>query len=69
MLALRDYEDAPYALDDDAITDDVIVDIASPDILAHVVGESDFVAHHFLFIFFRDLSHFPMMYLPFHLWI
>ena len=43
MLALRDDEDAPLALDDDAITDDVIVDIASPDILGHVVGESDVV--------------------------
>ena len=41
MLALRDDEDPPFALDDDAITDDVIVDIASPDILGHVVGESD----------------------------
>ena len=41
MLALRDDEDAPLAPDDDAITGDVIVDIASPDILGHVVGESD----------------------------
>ena len=42
-LALRDDEDAPPAPDDDAIIDDVIVDIASPDILGHVVGESDSV--------------------------
>ena len=41
MLALRDDEDAPLAPDDDAITDDVIVDIASPDILGHGLGESD----------------------------
>ena len=41
MLALRDDEDAPLAPDDDAITGDVIVDIASHDILGHVVGESD----------------------------
>ena len=43
VLALRDYEDAPLAPDDDAITDDVIVDITSPDILGHVMGESDAV--------------------------
>ena len=43
VLALRDDEDAPLALDDDTIMDDVIVDIASPDILGHVVGESDVV--------------------------
>ena len=43
VLALRDDEDAPLAPDDDAITNDVIVDIASPDILGHVVGESDAV--------------------------
>ena len=43
VLALRDDEDAPLDPDDDAITDDVIVDIASPDILGHVVGESDVV--------------------------
>ena len=41
VLALRDDEDAPPTLDDDAITDDVIVDIASLDILRHVVGESN----------------------------
>ena len=41
MLALRDDEDAPPTPDDDVITDDVIVDIASPDILGHVVGEFD----------------------------
>ena len=41
VLALRDDEDASLAPDDDAITGDVIVDIASPDILGHVVGESD----------------------------
>ena len=43
VLALRDDEDASLAPDDDAITGDVIVDIASPDILGHVVGESDVV--------------------------
>ena len=43
VLALRDYEDAPLAPDDDEITDDVIVDIASPGILGHVMGESDAV--------------------------
>ena len=43
MLALRDDEDAPLTPDDDAITDDVIVDIASLDIQGHVVGESDVV--------------------------
>ena len=43
VLALRDDEDAPLAPDDDAITGDVIVDIASPDILGHVMGESDAV--------------------------
>ena len=41
VLALRDDEDAPPTLDDDAITDDVIIDIVSLDILGHVVGESD----------------------------
>ena len=41
--ALRDDEDASLAPDDDAITGDVIVDIASPDILGYVVGESDAV--------------------------
>ena len=43
VLALRDDEDASLAPDDDAITDDVIVDIASTDILGHVVGESNAV--------------------------
>ena len=38
VLALRDDEDDPPAPDDDAIMDDVIFDIASPDILRHVVG-------------------------------
>ena len=41
VLALRDDEDAPHSLAVDAIMDDVIIDIASPDILRHVVGESD----------------------------
>ena len=41
VLSLKDDEDAPPAPDDDAIMDDVIVDIASPDILGHVMGESD----------------------------
>ena len=39
MLALRDDEDTPPPSDDDAITNEGIVDIASPDILGHVVGE------------------------------
>ena len=43
MLALRDDEDASPAPDDDAIMDDVIVDIASLDILGYVVGEYDSV--------------------------
>ena len=43
VLALRDDEDAPSALDDDAIMNDVIVDIVSLDILGHVVGETDSV--------------------------
>ena len=43
VLALRDDKEAPPAPDDDAITDGVIVDIASPDILGYVVGESDSV--------------------------
>ena len=43
VLTLRDDEDAPLAADNDAITDDVIVDIASLDILGHVVGESNAV--------------------------
>ena len=43
VLAVRDDEDAPLALDDDAIMDDVIVDFASPYILGHVVGESNVV--------------------------
>ena len=41
VLALRDDEDASHAPTDDVIMNDVIVDIASPDILGHVVGESD----------------------------
>ena len=41
VLALRDDEDAPPAPTDDAIADDVIIDIASLDILGYVVGESD----------------------------
>ena len=43
VLALRDDEDVSLTLDDDVITGDVIVDIASLDILGHVVGESDVV--------------------------
>ena len=43
VLALRDDEDASLAPDDDVITGDVIVDIASSDNLGHVVGESDAV--------------------------
>ena len=41
VLTLKDDENAPPAPIDNAITDDIIVDIASPDILGHVVGESD----------------------------
>ena len=41
MLTLRDDEDAPPAPAVDVIRDDVIVNIASPDILEHVVGESN----------------------------
>ena len=41
MLALRDDEDVPPTPNDDVITDYAIIDIASPDILSHVVGESD----------------------------
>ena len=69
VLALRDDEDASLAPDDDAITGDVIVDIASLDILGHVVGESDAVDPPLFLMFCRDLSHVPMMYWPFHLWI
>ena len=43
VLTLRDDEDAPPAPAVDAIMDNVIVDITSPDILGHVVGESDSV--------------------------
>ena len=52
VLALRDDEDAPLAPDDDAITDDVVVHIASPDILGHVVGESDVVDPPLSFCYF-----------------
>ena len=41
MLTLRDDEVASLAPATHAIMDDVIVDIASPNILGHVVGESD----------------------------
>ena len=43
VLALRDDEDAPPTPAVDGIMDDVIVDIASPDILGHVVREFDSV--------------------------
>ena len=70
VLAFRDDEDAPPTPDDDAIMDDVVVNIASLDILGHVVGESDYVGQPLFFFFFcQDLSHVLMMYLPFHLWI
>ena len=46
VIALRDDEDAPPT---DAIMDDVIVDNTSPDILGHVVGESDIVCPPFSF--------------------
>ena len=41
VLTLRDDENAPPAPTAHAIMDDVIVDIASPNILGHVVGESN----------------------------
>ena len=41
VLALRDYEDDPLVPAAAVVVDDVIVDIASPDVLGHVVGESD----------------------------
>ena len=43
VLALRYDEDAPPTSVADAIMDDVIVDITSPDILGHVMGESDYM--------------------------
>ena len=43
VLALEDDEDAPPTPADDVIMDDVISNIASSDILGHVVGESDYV--------------------------
>ena len=52
VLALRDDEDAPPTPDDDAIMDDVVVNIASLDILGHVVGESDYVGPPLFFFFF-----------------
>ena len=62
VLTLRDDEDAPLASDDDAITDVVIVDIASPDILGHVVGESDVVdpplSHVLMLLLSGFVSHF-----------
>ena len=58
VLALRDDEDASPTPDDDAITDDVIIDIASPDILGHVVGESDYMGPPLSFdILLRFVSH------------
>ena len=44
MLALRDDEDAPPTPTVDTIMDDVIVDIVSPNILGHVMGESNSVS-------------------------
>ena len=43
VLTLRDEENAPLALATHAIIDDVIIDITSPGILEHVVGESNFM--------------------------
>ena len=43
VLTLRDDENAPPAPIAHAIMDDVIVDIASPNILGHLVGESDYM--------------------------
>ena len=43
VLTLRDDDNAPPAPATHAIMDDVIVDIASPGILEHVVGESNSV--------------------------
>ena len=58
VLALRDDEDASPTPIVDAIMDDVIVDIASPDILGHVVGESDSVGPPLSFdIFSGFVSH------------
>ena len=58
VLALRDDEDAPLALDVDVIMDDVIIDTASPDILGHVMGESDSVGPSLSFdIFSGFVSH------------
>ena len=50
VLILRDY-DAPPTPAAHAIMDDVIIDIASPDILGHVVGESDFVGPPLFFFY------------------
>ena len=58
MLALRDDKDVPSALDDDAIMDDVIVDIASPNIIGHIMGESYYVGPLLSFdILLRSVSH------------
>ena len=57
VLALRDDEDAPSAPSVDAIMDDIIVDITSPNILRHVVGEFDSVGPPLSFdIFSRFVS-------------
>ena len=58
VVTLRDDENAPSTPDDDTITDDVIVDIASPGILRHVVGESDSMGLPLFFFFFDILSRF-----------
>ena len=52
VLALRDDEDASPASTADAIMDDVIIDIASLDILGHVVGESNSVSPSLSFYIF-----------------
>ena len=56
---MRDDEDAPPYPYDDVITDDVIIDIASPNILGRVVGESDCVDQQLSFdVLLGFVSHF-----------
>ena len=69
MLALRDDEDAPLAPNDDEITYNVIIDIASTDILGHVLRESNSVSPPLFFdILLRFVSHSDDV-LVFHIWI
>ena len=56
VLALRDDEDAPLAPVADVIMDDVIGDIASLDILGHVLGEFDTMGPPpFFFLYFVEI--------------